>query len=289
MDQITNNPGLQHITEDILLNLDFKKIQVCQSVNKNFKEILNDPIFWLKKWRLNGLSKENHTDWVKAIQLTKSKKLATNTKNKNLATNILLYIKKIIEVGHFVDVPCFTDKKVIEKFPMILDFSDILNGFMHHLSEDTRTGILQLLAATMNNDGKPSCFISSDIICRAINLGITNILKVLAPLKKYPNLLGITNASFGIPPIHAAIERGNVEMVKILAPLSKNPNSKDRDGQTAISRAAKLGILEIIEILAPLVNDPNDPDYDGRTPIFHASEFGHTEIIKLLAPYLLSV
>ena len=95
MDEITNNPGLQHITEDILLNLDFKKLQVCQSVNKNFEEILNNPMFWLKKWRLKGLSKENHTDWVKAIQLTR---------NKNLETNVLAYIKKIIEFGHFVDL-----------------------------------------------------------------------------------------------------------------------------------------------------------------------------------------
>ena len=52
MDQITNNPGLQHITEDILLNLDFKNLKVCQSVNKTFGEILTNPIFWLKKFRL---------------------------------------------------------------------------------------------------------------------------------------------------------------------------------------------------------------------------------------------
>ena len=52
MDPITNNPGLQHITEDILLNLDFKNLKICQSVNKKFGEILANPIFWLKKFRL---------------------------------------------------------------------------------------------------------------------------------------------------------------------------------------------------------------------------------------------
>ena len=53
MDQIINNPGLQHITENILLNLDFKNLQVCQSANKNFGQILaNNPVFWLKKFRL---------------------------------------------------------------------------------------------------------------------------------------------------------------------------------------------------------------------------------------------
>ena len=53
MDQFINNPGLQHITENILLNLDFKDLQVCLSANKNFGQILaNNPIFWLKKFRL---------------------------------------------------------------------------------------------------------------------------------------------------------------------------------------------------------------------------------------------
>ena len=52
MDQITNSPGLQHITEDILLNLDFKNLKICQSINKKFGEILTNPIFWLKKFRL---------------------------------------------------------------------------------------------------------------------------------------------------------------------------------------------------------------------------------------------
>ena len=34
------------------MNLDFNNLKVCQSVNKNFGEILGNPIFWLKKFRL---------------------------------------------------------------------------------------------------------------------------------------------------------------------------------------------------------------------------------------------
>ena len=52
MDQITSNPGFQHVTEDILLNLDFENLKVCQSVNKIFGEIVAHPIFWLKKFKL---------------------------------------------------------------------------------------------------------------------------------------------------------------------------------------------------------------------------------------------
>ena len=243
MDKIINNPGLQHITEDILLNLDFKKLQVCVFVNKNFEEILQNPIFWLKKWRLKGLSKENHAEWVKAIQLSK---------NKNLETNILAYIKKIIEVGHFVDVPCFIDKKVVEKVPNNIAYYDFkfAQEFYHcpKSNIDCKTGILQLLA----------------------------------PLTEDPNTIKIKKC----PQIHVAIENENVEIVRILAPISKTPNSKDQHGQTAISRAAKLGKLEIIEILTPLVNDPNEKDDNGQTPIYHAAKFGHTKIVQFLAPLI---
>ena len=235
MDKIINNPGLQHITEDILLNLDFKKLQVCVFVNKNFEEILQNPIFWLKKWRLKGLSKENHAEWVKAIQLSK---------NKNLETNILAYIKKIIEIGHFVDVPCFIDKKVVENFS--------------------------------NND---NCYFEFCIaLSKSNRISKTGIL-LLAPLTEDPN----TNNSIECPRMHVAIEREDFEIVRILAAISETPNAKDQHGHTAISRAAKLGNLEIIEILTPLVNDPNEKDDDRRTRIYHAARFGHKEIVKLLA------
>ena len=52
MDQFINNPGLQHITENILLNLDFKNLKVCQSANIKFEQILANPILWLNKLRL---------------------------------------------------------------------------------------------------------------------------------------------------------------------------------------------------------------------------------------------
>ena len=52
MEQIINNPGLQHIVENILLNLDFKNLKVCQSINNKIGQILANQIFWLKFFRL---------------------------------------------------------------------------------------------------------------------------------------------------------------------------------------------------------------------------------------------
>ena len=88
MEEIINSPGLQHIAEEIFLNLDFKGIMTCKLINDSCKEIVDNPMFWLKKWKLSGrLSNENHKNWVKAIQITK---------NTSLEKNVLAYMKRII-------------------------------------------------------------------------------------------------------------------------------------------------------------------------------------------------
>ena len=76
MNQIINVPGLQHIIEIIFFNLDFKDLMNCQLVNKSVKIILENSMFWLKKWRFNrGLSKINQNNWIKALQMTENTNL----------------------------------------------------------------------------------------------------------------------------------------------------------------------------------------------------------------------
>ena len=88
MENVIQNPGLQHINEMILFNLDFEDMKNCQILNKSIKKTLENPMFWLRKWRTQrGLSKKNYDDWVKAIQLTK---------NTNVEANVELYLEKVI-------------------------------------------------------------------------------------------------------------------------------------------------------------------------------------------------
>ena len=116
MKEIVKNPGLQYIIEKIFLNLDFEDILACKLINKSCKTIVDNPTFWLKKWRLRGLSKENRKDWIKLIQM--------NT-NANVEKYVDLYIKKIIRDNyHVVDVPCYIDKVVVERFSKFVDDND---------------------------------------------------------------------------------------------------------------------------------------------------------------------
>ena len=89
MDQIANSPGLQHIIENIFLNLDSEDLATCQFINKSCKQILSNPLFWIKKWRIfRGLSKKNQEVWTKAIQMSRG---------TNFEKNLLSYIKTVIK------------------------------------------------------------------------------------------------------------------------------------------------------------------------------------------------
>ena len=49
MNTILKNPGLQHIAEDIFLNLGENSINKCANVNQIAMELVNRPMFWFKK------------------------------------------------------------------------------------------------------------------------------------------------------------------------------------------------------------------------------------------------
>ena len=70
METITNNPGLQHIAENVFWNLDVNNLKICAQLNQSCKQILQNPIFCLRKFE--NLSKKNQKDWIKGIQSVKN-------------------------------------------------------------------------------------------------------------------------------------------------------------------------------------------------------------------------
>ena len=74
MEKIIKNPGLQHLAENIFLNLNYSDLKKCQLINQSASQILDNPMFWIRELIKKGLSKENQNDWIKAIQLNYEKK-----------------------------------------------------------------------------------------------------------------------------------------------------------------------------------------------------------------------
>ena len=267
MESIIKNPGFQHITEMILFNLNIQAVKKCQLLNKSFKEILEDPMFWLRKWIMQrGLSKKNYDDWVRAIQLTK---------NTNVEANVQLYLEKVIETGHVVDVPCFIDSDAIQnstKFTFEKAF------------EKRKHGILQILASMEKFPNKSILYfgIFNPLIGIAARKGDLNIVKILAPITKHP----ISWDSDGINPIHRAIMNRHVDILKFLVSFTDDPNFPElKHHKTSILFTAIQGQIEALKILAPFTKNPNEGIYFKKTPIQWAQYCGHHEFARLLQSF----
>ena len=229
MENVIQNPGLQHISELILFNLDFEDLQKCQLLNKSFKDILEDPIFWLRKWRTQrGLSKENYDDWVKAIKLTK---------NTNVEANMKLYLEKVVKNGHVLDISCFIDSEAVEKS----------NEYTFERAfEEKKLGILQILAIKNPN--------SFDVTILWITLAAeenVDILKFFVTFTNDPNIQDNIRRSL----IMAAAIHGQIDVLKILAPLTKFSNIGGWVcGKTAIQIAQKCRHHEFARLLQTFIN-----------------------------------
>ena len=110
MENFIINPGLQHLAETIFLNVEVKNLFICENINWASKKILENSNFWLKKWRVRGLSKKNHEDWKKAIQLTQ---------NTPFEANIKLYMRKVMKKKAGIDITCYVDENSIKLINLI--------------------------------------------------------------------------------------------------------------------------------------------------------------------------
>ena len=77
MELLTNNPGLQHVAEEIFLNLNSKDLQKCTYVNERWKNIINNPSFYLKKCIQFGIFNKYASEWKKAVQFTENREAFT--------------------------------------------------------------------------------------------------------------------------------------------------------------------------------------------------------------------
>ena len=229
MENVIQNPGLQHITETILSNLNYESLQKCQIVNKSLEDLLGDPMFWLRKWRTQrGLSKENYDDWVKAIKLTR---------NTNVEANMKLYLEKVIKYGYVLDISCFIDSEAVEKS----------NEYTFERAiKEKKLGILQILAIKNPN--------SFDVTILWITLAAeenVDILKFFVTFTNDPNIQDNIRRSL----IMAAAIHGQIDVLKILAPLTKFSNIGGWVcGKTAIQIAQKCRHHEFARLLQTFIN-----------------------------------
>ncbi len=78
------------------------------------------------------------------------------------------------------------------------------------------------------------------------------------------------------------VERDASDTMRMLLDNSLDVNAKDRDGRTALRKAAGEGRLKVVKLLLQRGADVNAKDEDGRTALMCAAIRGHAAVVKLL-------
>ena len=261
MEKIVNSPGLQHLAEKVFSNLDVEDLKICGQINQSCKQILENPMFWLKKF--TSLSKENLKDWIKVIK---------PEKNSDKQKHIISYLQWNLKKGA-VNIPCYSSSSIQDVL-----WSEILSCCTKSSPSNENTEVVNILAPLTDNPNAPDEDGKTPIYWAALN-GHTDIIKILTPMTSNPNFSTV----YGVTPIRNAARKGHTEIVQILASLTDNVNVPSNLGFTPIFWAAFYGHIEVIKVLAPLTENANSPNNSRETPIYWAAKHGHTEIVKFLA------
>ena len=161
MEKLTNNPGLQHVAEEIFLNLTSNEIEMCMEVNKKWRAILKNPYFWLHKCSLqNETIRNDKKAWGKAIQLKKP---------RHLEEDLIHHLKQIC----IDQEKPFSASNIQQNFPIFwaarIGNADFIKELAHFY-----------------DDPNVPCHGETPTYVAARN-GHANIIKVLAPLTDNPN------------------------------------------------------------------------------------------------------
>ena len=182
MEKIINSPGFQHLAEKMFLNLNYEDLKACQLINQSANEILENPMFWLKKFQ--SLSKENQKDWIKVIKQVKS------SDERNAIISYLQWnLKKEV-----VDLPRYSCHAVQENFRKKIWES------CRKWTASSEQGFSSIFAKFLKNFHRGEHHrLHED----------TEIVKILAPLTDNINAPDFT----GMTPIHEATHNGHTEIV----------------------------------------------------------------------------
>ena len=292
MDGFTKIPGLQHISEDIFKFLDKKSLMNCRSTNSSWKNVLDQPIFWLQKLEMEGweaLSKNIEDQHIakEFVQLEKKiippnilskwRVLSQKLENDNeLKEFILVLIKIYNNKGRFLPLELIEHLINANKYPDFLVESILEN-------ENPRSEISLFHSNPNGHKGMHRGIHLYNVtsIHLAALYGLTEVVKKLS--KKYDDPM--VKSKSGINAIHLAALNGHLNIVKHLMGFTDTPLALDNLGYSPIHFAAINGNLDTVKFLVGLTKTPNTPDKFGCTPIEFAKRFKNVEIQKFLENY----
>ena len=307
------------IGEKIFSYLDLQTLLSCQNVCQDWKQVLENPYFWLKKLKDVGQSKEIENSWKNLIAKSTDFGVAKSDfaeclqkkfKDFILAQNKDKYFKEK-SIFYLNCPPLFTAAHYghIEIVKLIYDFGEDFNRKIYWN---------QTIYYCGRNYFEMPIFV-------AIQKGHIEVVKFLIDTPQ--ELENPSIDYFKNTPAHVAIMCCHFELVKYLAPRTNNLNHKNFNGKTLIHLAIRdirifkylmsipsidpnlmdntgetplhslcdkymkitvckrpiEDIIEMVKILAPIT----DKIYDGtKTPLHIAASYGFMEVLEILVEFL---
>ena len=290
MDVITKIPGLQHISEDIFKFLDKKSLMNCRSTNSSWKNVLDQPIFWLQKLEMEGwkaLSKNIEDQHIAKefvrylLQLKKEnippdvrykwRALLQNLENDNeLKEFVLILIKIYNNRGRFLPLELVEHLINANKYPDLVESileNEYPRSHVTYCHPNKHGGLILLENVTS--------------IHLAAFYGLTRVVEKLS--KKYDDPM--VKDAHGINAIHFAAYNGHLNIVKYLMGFTDTPLAPNNFGSTPIHYAAINGNLDTVKFLVGLTNTPNIPDNLRMSLIELAKLYENVEVQKFLENY----
>ena len=251
MEQISKTLGLHHIAEDIFKLLDEKTIIDCRLVNNSWKNILDQPMFWLKKLqKLSKIMPENfhYQSWKSLSQELDDDDPILENEFALILSKIYMRKRALLPLEVVVELATKEEK-----------YSNLANFLLVNVELNCKIDV----NIVNKNSKEESTFKGLTPIHLAALNGFTEAVTKLAA--KYEEAAKITSIG-GMMPLHCAARNGHLEIVEFLAGFTDNPNSPNNDGNTPLHVAASNGHLNVVKFLYNLTDNPDVPNNNGETP-----------------------
>ena len=278
MENIIQNPGLQHIVEKSLNCLDKKSIVQFRLVNEDCRRITDSPRLYLKKMSDENSLKDLIEEWDSLLKKNPS---------EDIKQHITMELFKMYAEGNAKEpLELAQDLAIGEKVEDIEFVTFIIGNSnpksfvkakidMFNRRYTKRSGLLGIWI-----QGVFGATISAMHL--AAYFGFEEAAKCVIANTSLPN---VPNEN-GTTPIHIAAGIGNLEFIRLLMTTTGNPITEDKFRDTPIHVAAKKGHIEVVRLLWTSIDKTIIPTFwTGWTPIHYAARNGHLEVVRLLMTY----
>ena len=300
MDRITHI-GFRHIFERILRCLTTKDLLSIRNLNISFRNILNDPRFWINRLEVVG-HKKLKIKWVEVMENLKEPIHNLTKQNSRLMdciTNCLIKLHK--EISILKDADRYFENVTVVHIAARYDNVELLKFFRKFNSDEEfysydDLGNQPFHEAAMRGNIRSLKYLTETqailwdrVVLIAAAKGHINMLKFVTEFHRDIRDFDIntftTSDGNETTPIYLAAQNCHLSALKYLVPLSKNPFKGDSFGHTPLHVAAIHGHIKIVKYLLASNHIPNPWSSDGTTPIIFAAQFNHLNVLKALIPY----